>query len=95
MDTPQYELSISRIEEEIVHFLVLEDLEMVGQLCEIWMESKGAESNHIGTPHLGKNSNIPSHFHLSGSNVEDSGHKTTAKAKSEHPSATLSNQGVA
>jgi hypothetical protein len=73
MGAPQYELSISKIEEAIVHFLVVEDHKMVGQLCEIWLECKGAKSNHIGNPHLGKNPKIPHDYDLIGFNTELNG----------------------
>lgn len=95
MNTPQFELSISKIEEAIVHFLGVGDHEMVGQMCEIWLECKRTKSNHIGIPHLGENSNSPSHSDQIGFNVENSGHKTTAKTKNEPTAATVSDQGVA
>lgn len=94
MDTPQFELSVSKIEDAIVHFLVVGDHEMVGQLCKLWLECKWAKSNHIGPPNLGGSSNISSLGYLVGPNTEYSCCGTSAKIESERPSANRTILGV-
>jgi len=48
VNTPQYEISISKIEESIVYFLVNEDFEMVAELCDLWLECQGTYSKNRG-----------------------------------------------
>jgi len=87
MDTPQFELSVSKIEDAIVHFLVVGDHEMVGQLCKLRLECNWAKSNYSGPPNLGRSSNISCLGDLGGSNTENSCCETSAKIEGERPSA--------
>jgi len=46
MNTPQYQISTSKLEEAIVHFVVIEEFDMVADLCELLLECESTYSKN-------------------------------------------------
>jgi len=46
MNTPQYQISTSKLEEAIVHFVVIGEFEMVADLCELLLKCESTYSKN-------------------------------------------------